>query len=400
MTESTAGEMFAHTGAERDHDRQRAFRRIRYLFLFMIIGTLLAMAWDGWYHTQVPFDGFFSPPHVFAYTIALIGAALVNDTVLNRRLRRWFGPGFRMPVLKFPVPGALVLLGGGFVLLGFAGLVLDNFWHSNFGLDETGWSAPHAMIGWALIAIILGFAACRLALGKLTLGWTIALSVLFIWLITAAATGPIGTNNTIEVVRARAALPVIASQPDAMRAIEITEYYNLTRSNPWLLVFAPFGAAIGLAFARSLDSRVWLVLLIALLVSGSGERNSVEFLSRTTPGLMENEANYAGLPVIVLMLGFYLCRLIRLPPRAAWAVGGVLFALTLHAANDMPDPVWWLALIGGITAIIGAWLGDRTGHFVRTPHTPQAVFGFAAIAIGVPFLVGAVDMYWRLNFPG
>jgi hypothetical protein len=155
---------------------RRIFRRIRWMFIFTIVGGFTAAAWDGWYHTQNVFDGFFSPPHVMAYAVALILAWLTIG-LLRQDFRRWLGVGFRVPTLPYAVPGALVILGAGVVMLGFSGLVLDNFWHTWFGLNETPWSFPHAMIGWSLFIVVLGFVACRLALGepgwlwKLVLAW-------------------------------------------------------------------------------------------------------------------------------------------------------------------------------------------------------------------------------------
>ena len=132
------------------------FSRLRWMFIFTVVGGLAAAAWDGWYHTQNVFDGFFSPPHVMAYGVALVLAWFTGDLLVRRDLRRWLGVGFRVPTLPFPVPGALVVLGAGVVMLGFSGLVLDNFWHTWFGLNETGWSLPHAMIGWSLLMVVLG----------------------------------------------------------------------------------------------------------------------------------------------------------------------------------------------------------------------------------------------------
>jgi hypothetical protein len=53
------------------------------------------------------------------------------------------------------VPAGLVLLAGGMAGLALAA-PLDAIWHTRFGLDETPWSLPHAMLGTGLLMIGLG----------------------------------------------------------------------------------------------------------------------------------------------------------------------------------------------------------------------------------------------------
>jgi len=80
-------------------------------------------------------------------------------------LRRWFGDAFRLPPFPFPVPGAIALAGGGFVVTGLAGF-FAGIWHTAFGLDETLWSFPHSMLGWGLMIAFLGITSCRVALAR------------------------------------------------------------------------------------------------------------------------------------------------------------------------------------------------------------------------------------------
>ena len=77
-----------------------------------------------------------------------------------------FGSGVAVPFVRFPVPGPLALLVAGIAVVGAGGL-LDGIWHTSSGLDETSWSLPHAMLGRGILLTALGFAACRLALGRL-----------------------------------------------------------------------------------------------------------------------------------------------------------------------------------------------------------------------------------------
>ena len=191
-------DLLVETGAMRPptQDAQPAFRRIRFAFITFVVGGLAAAVWDGWYHRSVAFDGFFSPPHVLGYAMALFVSWLTADTVFRAGLRRPFANAFPMPGFRYHVPGSLVLLGGGLVMLGLAGLVFDNFWHTNFGLNETAWSFPHAMIGWSLLVILIGFSSARLALGRLTWGWSVTLGILIASIGTGALLGPLAGKRS------------------------------------------------------------------------------------------------------------------------------------------------------------------------------------------------------------
>lgn len=57
---------------------QRARNRLRLVMTLTYITGIVGAVWDGWWHIMVPFDGFFSPPHLFVYGGALLafGSAL------------------------------------------------------------------------------------------------------------------------------------------------------------------------------------------------------------------------------------------------------------------------------------------------------------------------------------
>src|SRR5262249_26816404 len=152
--------------------------RLLWLTLGLLLVTVgVGLRWDRAWHATHVFDSFYSPPHLFIYTGTLLNAMVVAYLVGSGRLRRCFGPGFRVPLLTYPLPGALALLGSGFAVLALAG-GLDNAWHSRFGLDETAWSTPHAMLGWGWLLIVLGIIACTLALRpRRGLAWPTMLSL-------------------------------------------------------------------------------------------------------------------------------------------------------------------------------------------------------------------------------
>lgn len=373
------------------------FRRLRWMFLLFIIGGFTAAAWDAWWHTQYEFDGFFSPPHVLAYTVSLVLAWLINRLILNDRFRRWFGVGFRVPVLPYPVPGALVILAAGVILLGFAGLVLDNFWHTWFGLNETSWSFPHAMIGWGLLITVLGFTASRMALGRMNVLWKFFLGWLIVVMLSAASTGPLGRNVSPEMVAAEAQIPVLAAQEETRHLYRIYLENNLTRTNPMLIVLAPLGAAAGLAFVRRMHSRPWLMLGVALLVSISGDRATAERLIDYAPALLDDPANYAPIPLIWLAGIYALARWLRASERAAWALGGLVFGLMLQWTFGVVPGMEILAPVGGLTAVIGAWAGNHLYELLREPSSWRRIAPLLIAGLMLPFITGLVDLYWRLT---
>src|SRR5262249_46006464 len=114
-------------------------------FAFFVAGAGIGTGWDRRWHATHPFEDFWSPPHLFIYTNVLLGAAVVVYMTFRARVRAVFGSGERLVLFPFRVPAALMLLGAGFVVLGLGGL-FDSIWHTAFGLDETNWSLPHAML--------------------------------------------------------------------------------------------------------------------------------------------------------------------------------------------------------------------------------------------------------------
>jgi hypothetical protein len=142
---------------------RRALRQLWLVVAVVVFDVAVGGGWDAAYHRTEPFDGFFSPPHLFIYSLATVALALVARLVLKRELREQFGAPvpIRLPFgsgrgrVLIEVPAGLVLLAGGMAGLALAA-PLDAIWHTRFGLDETPWSLPHAMLGTALLMIGLG----------------------------------------------------------------------------------------------------------------------------------------------------------------------------------------------------------------------------------------------------
>lgn len=114
-----------------------ALRRVWLAFGLFLAAFGMGLRWDRVWHATHPFDDFWSPPHVFIYGMFTLLALTLARTAASPALRTWFGEGFSVPGLRYPVPGSLALALGGVGTVGVAG-VLDSIWHTTFGVDETG----------------------------------------------------------------------------------------------------------------------------------------------------------------------------------------------------------------------------------------------------------------------
>ena len=388
--------MNAHQQLRQDDEQaqRRTRRRIRAMFLFTVVGAFIAAAWDGYWHVTREFDGFFSPPHVMAYSVAMISAVLVNQTLLSRRWRGQLGPGFRIPVLPFEVPGSLFILGAGLVMLGFAGLVLDNIWHTLFGLSETGWSFPHAMIGWALIITILGYTSTWLASGGMHWFWKLLIGWLVLIMVGGVIMGPIGKFQTNDVALAYSRIPVNLSQEATRTLFDVYLTHNLNRTNPFILLLAPLGAAAGLAFTRRLSGSAVVFLVVALLASGD-DQGSLQNVSGYVSGLLDNPINYAGLPVLTLAGVYLVLEKVRVHRSFAWAIGGLAFGLVLLARYGIEPAIPGFVLLSAPMAYVGASLGDEAYHIVHEPLSWQVIAPLIGAGVAFPLVTGMIDLALR-----
>jgi hypothetical protein len=367
----------------------RARRRLWLAFWLLIVAIAVGRAWDAYWHVTRAFDSFFSPPHLFTYLVTGLSGGLVASMLVDRDLRSAFGSP----------PWPLLLTLGGFATLLLAG-GLDAIWHTRFGLDETVWSTPHAMIGWGLLVTFLGFVSARLALGALRWPPALLLACFVLGVSATPLLGPLYGNNTPETVLAVSEIPVLAQQAAAQHTYRIYLAWNLDRTNPLLLPLGALWAGAALAVARGLDRRASVWLLAALLWSAltlRGERREAQWLERFEP-LVADPATWLPLPVVFAAVAFWLLRLARLPEWLGWAAGGVAFALVANA--------WWgphrsaslLILLAALTAALGARLGARLAVAIASP-TGGAVGRLLLVGLATPFATGLLDLYLRRATP-
>jgi len=391
-----------------DRSLRAAHRLLVWTFGLLIVGVIIGIGWDRSWHTQHAFDTFYSPPHLFIYSVATVTTLLAAGLALLPPLRRPFGLTMRLPLLCFAVPAALVLLLGGFATLGLAGL-LDNLWHSTFGLDETGWSTPHAMIGWALLGITWGFVACRLALrpARPVPGYTLVfLSLILVMLSVAPFMGPLGSNNTPAIIAAIHRFPVLAAQPAAAHTARIELAWNLTHSNPLLVPLGALWLGTILALLRALDPRPWVALTAITLWSAlgwAGDHGTVQAvvqLGLAPAALLTDRAGWLPLPLLPAALACWLVRRVTRREGIAWAAAGVVFGV-LALATWGPQPAGWagpLLIAAALLAGLGAALGRRIGAVLLHPDG-RTVPWLVLLGVAVPGLTGLVDLWLRTVTP-
>lgn len=149
--------------------------------------------------------------------------------------------------------------------------MLDNLWHSAFGLDETQWSMPHHMLGWSWLTIILGFVAARLAFRQYhPLNWitTLVIALLVLEFLCSPLLGPFYLNYSPTLLHALANLPIVRTEPTAQHMYRIYLHYGLTRqTSPLFIPMVTGFAGVALGFLRKLDKRARIFLLAPLVWS-------------------------------------------------------------------------------------------------------------------------------------
>lgn len=402
--------------ANSSHARQLLW----FTLIFFVVTLTIGLGWDRRWHTVHTFDTFYSPPHLFTYSMMLLASALVASIAFRPSLRTAFeqGPGtsVRLPLLGIAMPGCLVLLGSGFVILALAGL-LDDLWHTNFGLDETGWSTPHAMIGWGLLVIALGFITCRLALqprvyrhngggvgtnAPLPVWTSLVMSGLLIIFSVTPLLGPFNGNKLPAMLQLIRFLPVLKAQPPVQHTYRIYLQWNITRTNGWLAPLGGLWAGAVLAVLRGLDrrARVWLLIVVLWSVwNFLSDRATVRSFDRYfDQHLALNPVSWLPLPLLPAALMLFLVTAVGFPEKLAWPLVGIVFAVCINRFWGPHARPLLLVLATAFTAWLGGQLGDRVARILRRP-THRAVIGLALAGVVVPLMTGVVDLYLRKVTP-
>ena len=347
------------------------------------------------------FDALFPPSPSLLRSLAIVAAVLTLPILFAPRLRIWFGPGFLIRPFRAPIPGALALLAGGIIALFAAGL-LDGFWLSGQSASETTWSFPVALAAWAMLVIVLGFVACRVALIPLKpLRWY---SAIFLgWLVLefsfAPITGPLGANPAPILLIAARYVSGLLADPGVQHVYRIYLGANLTRTNPFFLPFAAFWAGAGLAFLRVLDRRAWVLLATTTLWTALTLSTTIGDVQRLdhflNTDLMRDPRTWAAVPLLPTAGLFVILIKLGLPERSSWVLAGLLFGvLTLGIWGNGPFYVL-MALVASAVLLFGATAGKHLAHALADP-TAAHVRSILLVAALYPLALGCLDLLLRL----
>lgn len=347
------------------------------------------------------FDTLFPPTAGYYWWLAIVAAAVTLPLIFSSRLRIWFGAGFLIRPLRFPVPGALALAGGGLLIMVSAAL-LDGDRSAGNSAAQTPWSLPLALGAWATLVIILGFVACRLALTPLTpLRWYSAMVLGWVVLTFSFAplTGPLGGNPAPALLLAARHVPGLLADPSTQHLYRIYLGLNLTRTNPFFLPFAAFWAGAGLAVIRALDRRGWVLLMttalwsvLALLAATNDVRTLDRFLNTT---LIRDARTWAMVPLFPAAVLFVMLGKLGLPERASWALAGLLFGI-LALGTWGSGPIYlFMALLASAVLVFGVEVGQRVARVLTEP-TAARVRALLLAAVLIPAALGLLDLTMRL----
>lgn len=383
-----------------------SFLRARLLFwtlvcLFVLVWAI-GKSWDERYHVTHLFDTFWSPPHLFLYSGYLL-VALVFLAILFRMrdIHAHFGPPLRVPLLAFPVPASLLLVGLGLALTGVAGL-LNSKYHEALGLGETHWSVPHLMLGMSGLLMVMGFAAAAVALrkwGPLSRG---ALPFVFWGLFmfaTGAALGPAFNVAVPQMYQAvldnRIPGVQVVLGDDLRGTLQAYIVHGLTRAHPVVLPAVAFMAAALLATFRALapgrwSGTAWATLYTALAVWDAGV-GAAAWRLYDSPG-----------PTPAYVLPFPLLAMVLVVGLLERRAGGWSYAVAGGAAGAVWGAGGAGILLGATSALAGREVGGWLYKVLAVPTRRNITATALLLGVVTPLVLGGLDItlrqgrYWWL----
>lgn len=365
-------------------ERSSALTAYRLLWLAVALDVLafgVGFAWDRRWHAAHPFEDFFSPPHLFVYSMHLLATLTLMWLTFQPELRVRFGRAFRLLPFPFAVPGAIAIAGGGFVITALAG-VFDAIWHTTFGLDETAWSFPHSMLGWGIFVAFSGIVACRVALAdRFPIGWPSA--IVFGFLLIASMIeripGPFLNNISIAELEIIRRIPVLAIAPSFQHTIRIYETYDITRLNALFIPLAAAGAGLGIRLLQRFDPRPAVIVGLTALVSFTAP-----WVPYVVPG------------TIVAIAGRRITSW-RWLAAAGFGFGIVAAFFSIAISKGAVGLPLFSALAAMPMFAVGAWLADRVWSVVIDPQRGRVLALVFAAGLWAPALTGALDLYLRAH---
>lgn len=390
-----------------------AYRLLWFTFILFFASTALGKLWDRIWHLTHFFDTFWSPPHLFIFVMTTLTSLIAAGIAFTPRLRVWFGPTLRIPLVPFPVPGSLVILGAGLIALSCT-IQLDNFWHSTFGLDETQWSLPHDSLTWCWLTIIVGFVAARLAFRPYRpTNWVtqLAMAVMVLEFLCPPILGPFYLNYTPGLLRAMKNMPIVRTEPTAQHMYHIYLQFGITRLTS--AVFIPMVAlfaGVATAFLHCLDRRARIFLaapLVWSLTLMARDLYSILFLhykgvklwTQILPVALKEPSLWVPIPLFVAVVICELLRRTSFTESRIYIICGIIFGLCTYAIWHIASWEIWLAIAAGLTMLYGSWVGKWLYRLLEKPTFGGVMRLLLTTCVLLPVPLGLVDLCLRWSTP-
>ncbi|MCC7371875.1 MAG: hypothetical protein IT306_25900 [Chloroflexi bacterium] len=375
-------------------------------FWTMMVSVSVGLPWDASWHIRNRFETPFSAPHLLVYATTGLTCGLVLALLTVRRLRRPFGEAWRVPLLPIRIPGPLLLVAAGLLVLAL-GAALDAVWHTAFGLDETRWSTPHAMIGWGWALAAFGFVSARLALGKErpVRWWTRAfLALVLLGFSAGPMLGPFLNNHSVDKVRLIAATPVLQAQAEYQHTVRIYLDWQLVRTNALFVVLGSLWAGLIVGVLRALDSRARFLLLLAAFWTVTSALRDCGTATRLGIPLTHYVC-WAPIPLLPAVAAWLGVGRVSARRDVAAGLAGAVFGLCCQLIWPSPGPVLGSVLgpilgagAGALCWLAGERLAETVAAALLAPSQRRCAI-MAVVAVGAPLATGVADLILRSQTP-
>jgi hypothetical protein len=412
---TTFSQPFAISAVETSSKWSRiwAYRLFWVTFFIFFVATATGKLWDRVWHLVHRFDTFWSPPHLYVAIMTLLTGFLVAGIAFAPQMRRWYGPAVHLPLFPFKVPGALIILGGGLIALSIT-IMLDNFWHTAFGLDETQWSMPHDMLAWDWFIIITGFIAARMAFRRYyPLGWitNIVIAILMLEFLCPPILGPFYLMYSPGLIHALANMPIVRAEPSAQHLYRIYLHFQLTRqTSPLFIPIVALFAGAALTFLLNIDARKRVLLLVPFLWSitlmgrdlytilflhydGATKVTDLVRVALREPSL------WLPIPLFVAALLFEILRHTRLNQLTIFSLCGFMFSVCTFGIWHTSIWMLLLAIPGTLTFVLGTKFGRLLFQLIEKPSLEHVMKFLLITCAQIPALLGIVDLIMRRTVP-
>src|SRR5262249_44632776 len=173
-------------------------------------------------------------------------------------------------------------------------------------------------------------------------------------------------------------------------------------TNPVFIPLSALWAGAVLAFARRLDRRAWVFLVLfasySVVVLASSRREALQLDALLGTHLASRPAAWLPLPVLAPAAALVLLILAGVPDLIAWPVAGAIFGGCVFLIWGTAPLSVALIMLAAPVALVGYSAGEWAYHTLSRPTNERAWLLVFASAV-VPFAVGSIDLFLRTHTP-